>query len=81
MTASNPDRFDRIEELLTGFGEDLSTVKNDLNSLKEQTIKTNEQVKKWDGRLWGLTLALITTAWAGIIGATAVVITRSLTGS
>lgn len=38
MTASNPDRLDRIEELLTGFGEDF-------NALREQSAKTNEKVE------------------------------------
>ncbi|KAI9129628.1 hypothetical protein [Acaryochloris sp. CCMEE 5410] len=74
MTASEPDRLDRIESTLETVLETIQKLDADLRS-------TNEQVKKWDGRLWGLTLALISTAWAGIIGATAVVITRSLTGS
>ncbi len=73
MTASNPDRLDRIESTLETVLETIQKLDADLRS-------TNEQVKKWDGRLWGLTLALISTAWVGIIGSTAVVITRSLAG-
>lgn len=66
-----------LEEIQTNQSENT----NRLDRIESDIRSTNEQVKKWDGRLWGLTLALISTAWAGIIGATAVVITRSLTGS
>ena len=52
MTASNPDRLDRIESTLETVLETIQKLDADLRS-------TNEQVKKWDGRLWGLTLALI----------------------
>lgn len=51
-----------------------------LDKIDHDIQATNAKVEKWDGRLWGLTLALISTAWAGIIGASAVVITRSLSG-
>ncbi|WP_049783900.1 hypothetical protein [Acaryochloris marina] len=63
MTVSNPDHLDRIEELLTGFGEDL-------NALKEQTIKTNERVEiyqKASQQVVNLAFGLILTAALAII--------------
>lgn len=48
--------------------------------LIETSAKFDERFNKLDGRLWTLSLALIGTAWAAIIGACAVVIVRSITG-
>lgn len=63
MTASEPDRLDRIEVLLTSFGEDLK-------SLKEQSIKTNERVEiyqKASQQVVNLAFGLILTAALAII--------------
>ncbi|MGR3278488.1 hypothetical protein ACSYAD_25675 [Acaryochloris marina NIES-2412] len=63
MTASEPDRLDRIEVLLTGFGEDL-------NALKEQTTRTNERVEiyqKASQQVVNLAFGLILTAALAII--------------
>ncbi|ABW32243.1 hypothetical protein [Acaryochloris marina] len=63
MTASDPDRLDRIEGLLTGFGEDLK-------ALKEQSIKSNERVElylKASQQVVNLAFGLILTAALAII--------------
>ena len=70
MTTTSPDRLDRIESLLDKLGEDMSTVKTDLTSLKEQTIKTNEKVEtyqKASQQVVNLAFGLIFTSALAII--------------
>lgn len=75
MTQATPESFE--QQVLRRF----DAVDDRLETIDTEIKATNAKVEKWDSRLWGLTLALIGTAWAGILGATAVVITRSLTGN
>ncbi|PZD70175.1 hypothetical protein C1752_17190 [Acaryochloris thomasi RCC1774] len=74
MTQATPESFE--QKVLSRF----DAIDNRLTTIDVDIKATNAKVEKWDGRLWGLTLALIGTAWAGIIGASVVVITRSLSG-
>ena len=52
----------------------------DIAQLSQDVEASNARFEKWDGRLWGLTLGLIGTAWTAIFAASAVVITRILAG-
>jgi tetrahydromethanopterin S-methyltransferase subunit G len=74
-------RLDTVDSRIDAVDSRLNAVDSRLGSIDADIKATNSKVEKWDSRLWGLTLALIVTAWAGIVGATAVVITRSLMGS
>ena len=81
MTASEPDRLDRIEELLTGFNASLETLRTDItkeitdlkkevSETKEQTSKTNERVEiyqKASQQVVNLAFGLILTAALAII--------------
>ncbi|MFQ4139121.1 hypothetical protein PGN35_022690 [Nodosilinea sp. PGN35] len=58
----------------------LDDLSSDVERLTKDVEAKNTQFEKWDGRLWGLTLGLIGTAWTAIFAASAVVITRILSG-
>jgi hypothetical protein len=58
----------------------LADVLAKLDMLTADIEASNARVEKWDGRLWGLAIGLIGTAWAAIFAASAVVITRILSG-
>jgi hypothetical protein len=64
------DRLQQSDERLT----------SDVERLTKDVEASNARFEKWDGRLWGLTLGLIGTAWTAIFAASAVVITRILSG-
>jgi ABC-type transporter Mla subunit MlaD len=72
-------------DTLTGNVEQLSTdveqLSTDVEQLSTDVEAGNSRFEKWDGRLWGLTLGLIGTAWTAIFAASAVVITRILAGT
>jgi hypothetical protein len=89
MTAAQPseptlgDVLRKLDELST----DVEQLSNNVESLRENSGRlstdveaSNARFEKWDGRLWGLTLGLIGTAWTAIFAASAVVITRLLSG-
>lgn len=60
------DRFDEIDTAL--------------ETLTKEVRATNQKVEKWDGRLWGLTIGLIGSAWVAIIAAAVAVIVRTFAG-
>jgi hypothetical protein len=60
--------------------QDVEQLSEDVEQLSEDVEASNTRFEKWDGRLWGLTLGLISTAWTAIFAAAAVVITRTLSG-
>jgi hypothetical protein len=70
------DVLDKLE-VLTG---DVEQIRQDAKRLSTDVEASNARFEKWDGRLWGLTLGLIGTAWTAIFAASAVVITRLLSG-
>jgi hypothetical protein len=96
MTAAQPseptlgDVLRKLDELSTDVEQlstDVEQLSNDVESLRENSGRlstdveaSNARFEKWDGRLWGLTLGLIGTAWTAIFAASAVVITRLLSG-
>ena len=57
---------------------DVERLSGDVERLASDVAVSNTQFTKWDGRLWGLTLGLMGTAWTAIFAASAVVITRTL---
>ncbi len=65
---------------LTQDVERLARLSQDVERLSSEVEASNTRFEKWDGRLWGLTLGLISTAWTAIFAAAAVVITRTLSG-
>jgi ABC-type transporter Mla subunit MlaD len=73
----NVERLSTDVEQLSTDVERLST---DVEQLSTDVEAGNSRFEKWDGRLWGLTLGLIGTAWTAIFAASAVVITRLLAG-
>ncbi|MFH7243731.1 MAG: hypothetical protein ACHWZW_12865 [Spirulina sp.] len=69
-----------VLERLDRFGNDVERLSGDVERLSGDVEASNARFEKWDGRLWGLTLGLIGTAWTAIFAASAVVITRTLYG-
>lgn len=69
-----------VLERLDRFGNDVERLSSDVERLSGDVEASNARFEKWDGRLWGLTLGLIGTAWTAIFAASAVVITRTLYG-
>jgi hypothetical protein len=62
------------------LSDDVELLRQDSERLTNDVEASNTRFEKWDGRLWGLTLGLIGTAWTAIFAASAVVITRILAG-
>jgi hypothetical protein len=73
---SNADREPTLADVLAK----LDMLTDDVEHVREDIEASNARVEKWDGRLWGLAIGLIGTAWAAIFAASAVVITRILSG-
>ncbi|PSR18066.1 hypothetical protein C8255_09310 [filamentous cyanobacterium CCP3] len=67
------ERLDRLQQSDERLRSDVERLSTDVEA-------SNTRFEKWDGRLWGLTLGLIGTAWTAIFAASAVVITRILSG-
>ncbi len=80
MTAAQPseptlgDVLQKLDEL----SSDVEQLRQAAEQLSTDVEASNARFEKWDGRLWGLTLGLIGTAWTAIFAASAVVITRLL---
>jgi hypothetical protein len=77
--SSEPTLQDVLNKL-DGLSEDVELLRQDSTQLSRDVEASNTRFEKWDGRLWGLTLGLIGTAWTAIFAASAVVITRILAG-
>jgi len=89
MTAAPPseptlgDVLQKLDELSSDVEQlstDVESLRQDSGRLTSDLEASNTRFEKWDGRLWGLTLGLIGTAWTAIFAASAVVITRLLSG-
>lgn len=81
--ASTPEREPTLSDIAQTMGDvldRLDTLTSDVEQVRDEIESSNARVEKWDGRLWGLTLGLIGTAWTAIFAASAVVITRTLSG-
>ncbi len=74
-----PTLGDVINKLDT-LSSDVEQMRTDYQRVATDVEASNARFEKWDGRLWGLTLGLIGTAWTAIFAASAVVITRILSG-
>ena len=74
------DRLDRFSHNVEQLSSDVEHLSGDVERLSGDVEASNARFEKWDGRLWGLTLGLIGTAWTAIFAASAVVITRTLSG-
>lgn len=73
-------RLDTLSDDVERLRVDSKRVASDVEQLTNDVETSNARFEKWDGRLWGLTLGLIGTAWTAIFAASAVVITRILSG-
>ncbi|NJL49820.1 MAG: hypothetical protein HC929_23410 [Leptolyngbyaceae cyanobacterium SM2_5_2] len=73
-------QLERLTQAVEQFSEEVGQLSEDVEQLSEDVETGNARFEKWDGRLWGLTLGLISTAWTAIFAAAAVVITRTLSG-
>ncbi|MBW4482453.1 MAG: hypothetical protein KME14_07915 [Tildeniella torsiva UHER 1998/13D] len=73
-------RLDTLSDDVKWLRADSERVASDVEQLTSDVEASNARFEKWDGRLWGLTLGLIGTAWTAIFAASAVVITRILSG-
>jgi hypothetical protein len=73
-------KLDNLSSDVENLRTDYQRVATDVEQLSTDVEASNARFEKWDGRLWGLTLGLIGTAWTAIFAASAVVITRILSG-
>jgi hypothetical protein len=74
------ERLDRFGDNVERLSGDVERLSGDVQRISGGVEASNARFEKWDGRLWGLTLGLIGTAWTAIFAASAVVITRTLYG-
>lgn len=70
----------RFEPTLVDVITRLDKLTEDLDKLTGDVEKYETRFEKLDNRLWTLSLALVTTAWAAIFAAAGVVIFRSVVG-
>lgn len=73
-------RLEALSDDVERLRVDSKRVASGVERLTSDVEASNARFEKWDGRLWGLTLGLIGTAWKAIFAASAVVITRILSG-
>ncbi|MGF1566508.1 MAG: hypothetical protein ACFCVD_00260 [Nodosilinea sp.] len=80
-SAQQPESFEQqVLKRLDTLSGDVEQWRTESGRLANDVEVSNARFKKWDRRLWGLTLGLISTAWTAILAAAAVVITRILSG-
>ena len=79
QSSSEPTIQDVLNKL-DALSDDVELLRQDSERMTQDVEASNARFEKWDGRLWGLTLGLIGTAWTAIFAASAVVITRILAG-
>ncbi|MEA5452853.1 hypothetical protein VB780_30055 [Leptolyngbya sp. CCNP1308] len=80
-SAPTPESFEQqVLSRLDTLSDDVERLRVDSERVASDVEASNARFEKWDGWLWGLTLGLIGTTWTAIFAASAVVITRILSG-